>query len=1087
MANILIVDDNEESRQLIVMLLGYRGHVVREAHDGAEALALIERETPDLLISDILMPRMDGYELIRQLRLDSRYKNLNAIFYTAHFREQEARDLAAACGVRHILFKPCDAGEILATVDAALAGAEAVASQPPPLDFDREHLRLLTNKLTQQSTALQVANTKLAAVTQLNMSLSAERDTQILLQQVGAGARSLIGARHAIVMARDKSPGTGTHWALEGFDVDATTELPAPRIDTGPLRVVMDERRAVRMNNPRGEPAAIGLPDTFPPMRALLCAPLVSPTHVYGWICLADKEGDSSFDDEDERILTIIGAQAGRIYENGSLYGELAEHTRLLERQIAESQRASQELERSERRFRQLTAAIDEAFWICTEDYSKFIYVSPAYEGLWGKSCSALYLDPTDWLRSIHALDREAVTAAVRERVGHDSRPPVEFRIIRPDGEVRWIQANSYPMTPGADGVRRLAGVARDITERRAQQSTIERLNRMYALLSGINSMIVRIRDRNALMEETCRVAVSEGGFQGAWAGFIDPQTLDGRVVGSSGTCGQLSAQLTFSAREDAACRDHPASVAARTGSVVWLCDPARATNSVLPDGTTLQSEYRSVVVIPIHVAGRTVGVISLEAANDTEFDEQTMKLLAELSNDVAFGLEHIDKLEELSFVALHDVLTGLPNERLFFDYLEQVLRNAAGAHENAALILIDIDRFKEINDAHGRPVGDAVLRHVARVLSASMPAGCRFARINSDTFAGSVDNVARGEDVRALMDELNLALASPVELEGQRIRISLSAGIALYPADGTDAPTLFKNAEAALVRAKSAGPEILFYAPDINAKVAQRLALEARLHRALEGHEFLLHYQPKIDATHRHLVGLEALIRWNDPEHGLIAPAKFIPALEECGLIREVGLEVMQMAMDDHAIWRDMGLHAPPIAVNVSALQLQQPNFLEAVRHVIYSHGDNAEVLEFEITESVLMHDLDRNVDVLRQLRNFGIQIAIDDFGTGYSSLRYLAGLPINTVKIDGSFVEQMVRDPNSMTIVSTIITLAHSLKLTVCAEGVETEEQSRFLELLRCDTMQGYYFGRPVPASDIAKRLRRIGGSATRRLSVV
>ena len=1084
---VLIVDDDAASRRLVATLLGYHGYTVVEAVDGADGLEVAERERPALVISDIMMPHMDGYEMIRRLRADPRQGQFRAIFYTAHYHEQEARDLAAACGVPHVLFKPCEAEDIIRTVRAALAGHDTAAHAGTAPDFDREHLRLLTNKLSRQATALQCANSRLAAVNRLNLALSSERDPGTLLQQVAAGARDLLGARYAIVVARDKAGGTSTLFAADGMSAGPGQVLEPPPLRAGPFRLVVDERRALRLGNAGGDPEAIGLPRGYPAMRTLLAAPLVSPTHAYGWICVA-QEATAVFSDEDERLLTIIAAQAGRIYENGSLYGELRQHALLLENQISERQRATRDLELSERRFRQLTAAINQVYWISSEDYGEFSYISPAYEKLWGRTCEAAYRDPRDWTLGIHAADRDAVIAELHARVGQDVRPPLEFRVVRPDGEVRWVQATAYLMHSTDEGERRLAGVAEDITERRMQQATIERLSRMYAVLSGINAMIVRVRDRGALMQEACRVAVTEGGFKAAWAGFIDPDTLEGRVVGSCGLSEQALSQLAFSAHEAAPSRDHPASVAARSGTVVWLCDSDRTAGMRQAMGSPSLADYRSVVSIPIQDGAKTIGILSLAAVSDAEFDEQTMKLLGELARDVAFGLDHIDKLEQLSYMGCHDLLTGLPNERLFFDHMQQLLRNAPNAGDRVGLVLFDIDRFKQLNDAHGRHVGDAVLRHVGRTLSAAAPPGCRFARINSDTFALSVDSVPRSEELQALVARLNDTLVEPVEFDGQRLHVSVSAGIAVYPDDGQDPSTLFKNAEAALIRTKKAGPSILFYSPDINTKVAESHALELRLRRAIERHEFMLHYQPKIDATTQHIVGFEALIRWNDPERGLIPPGAFIPALEDFGLIHQVGTEVMQMALDDHAIWQEMGLHVPPIAVNVSALQLRHPHFLETVRHVIYSHGENSTALEVEITESVMMQDLASHLDVLHELRNLGVQIAIDDFGTGYSSLRYLTALPINTVKIDRSFVEQMAMHPNSMTIVSTIISLAHSLKLSVCAEGVETEEQCKFLQLLRCDTMQGYYFGRPAPADEIAAKLRRFTtGGQMRRFSVV
>jgi EAL domain-containing protein (putative c-di-GMP-specific phosphodiesterase class I) len=291
--------------------------------------------------------------------------------------------------------------------------------------------------------------------------------------------------------------------------------------------------------------------------------------------------------------------------------------------------------------------------------------------------------------------------------------------------------------------------------------------------------------------------------------------------------------------------------------------------------------------------------------------------------------------------------------------------------------------------------------------------------------------------------------------------------GIAVFPNDGDTADVLLRNAEAAHKKCKSSGDRYLFYQPEMNAKVAETLLLESKLRTALEQHQFILHYQPKITAEDGRISGIEALIRWNDPDNGLVLPAKFIPVLEETGMILEVGQWVIRQALAHHSLWMAEGLEPPRIAVNVSAAQVRQKDFVNMVRRAL--GGITSDALEFEITESVVMHDIEDIIKKLQSLRDMGINISIDDFGTGYSSLTYLARLPINTVKIDRSFVANMTTDANSMTMVSAILSLAHSLKLRVVAEGVETEDQARLLRLLRCDEWQGHLFGKPVSQKEI------------------
>jgi EAL domain-containing protein (putative c-di-GMP-specific phosphodiesterase class I) len=314
-----------------------------------------------------------------------------------------------------------------------------------------------------------------------------------------------------------------------------------------------------------------------------------------------------------------------------------------------------------------------------------------------------------------------------------------------------------------------------------------------------------------------------------------------------------------------------------------------------------------------------------------------------------------------------------------------------------------------------------------------------------------------------------------PFVIEGQELIVSVTAGVAVSPTDGSEAELLLQNADAAMRQAKSSSVRCLFYQRAMNATTAETLKLENRLRRALDREEFVLHYQPKVSLADGKIVGVEALIRWNNPETGMVPPIQFVPLLEETGLIVEVGKWVLRRALTDYQIWADAGLRAPRVAVNVSAIQLAQENFVDIVRGLIGEFGGASHGLDLEITESLLMKDFDANIAKLGAIRDMGIKIAIDDFGTGYSSLGYLAKLPIDALKIDRSFVITMADEADGMAIASTIISLARSLDLQVIAEGVEIEDQRRLLRLLKCDHAQGYLFHRPIPAAGIMELLQK------------
>jgi len=432
------------------------------------------------------------------------------------------------------------------------------------------------------------------------------------------------------------------------------------------------------------------------------------------------------------------------------------------------------------------------------------------------------------------------------------------------------------------------------------------------------------------------------------------------------------------------------------------------------------------------------------------------------VARDITAAVENERRLDRLSF---YNALTGLPNRTLFQDRLAQSIVAAQRGGRRLALMVFDIERFKSINDTFGQAAGDRVLQLFAERLVEVARNSALIAHLGGDQFALMLPGIREAAELAGLAATSAAFFARPYTVEGRELHLAAKAGFALYPEDGIDAGVLFRNAEAALKRAKSTGERYLFYAPHINARVAEQVELESKLRKAVERREFVLHYQPKVDLASRRIVGAEALIRWQEPGGGLVPPGRFIPVLEETGLILAVGRWAMDEAVRTHLDWRARGLPAPRIAVNLSALQMREQDFVDGVRGAL---GDTAGAdcgLDLEITESLLMQDIDGNTRKLREIRALGVGIALDDFGTGYSSLAYLSKLPIDTLKIDRAFVRGMVENPDDTSITTTIISLAQALRMKVVAEGVEDEQQAQMLRLLRCDQMQGYLFSPPLP----------------------
>ncbi|MEO8767787.1 MAG: EAL domain-containing protein [Nitrosospira sp.] len=429
----------------------------------------------------------------------------------------------------------------------------------------------------------------------------------------------------------------------------------------------------------------------------------------------------------------------------------------------------------------------------------------------------------------------------------------------------------------------------------------------------------------------------------------------------------------------------------------------------------------------------------------------------------------------QLLHLAHHDVLTGLPNRMLLQDRLGQAIELAHRQGRQFAVLFMDLDRFKHINDSLGHAIGDRLLQSVAQRLVGCLRHSDTLGRQGGDEFVVLLSNITHVEDAALIAQKSLVALTLPHFIDHHELHVSASIGIGIYPGDGQDAATLLKSADIAMYHAKESGRNnYKFFKHDMTVQAVQRQSIESSLHRALDRQEFTLHYQPKINLRSYVVVGAEALIRWQHPKWGLMPPSQFVPIAEDCGLILPIGRWVLREACRQAQAWRQAGLPPITVAVNTSALEFSAPDFLDNIRTTLEETNLEPRYLELELTESVLMRDAEFTDSVLHALTALGVKLAIDDFGTGYSSLSYLNQFPIDTLKIDQSFVKRMTSNPDHATIVSTVISLGKSLKLRLIAEGVETPEQHAFLLAQHCDEGQGYYYGRPGTAEKFATLLQ-------------
>ncbi|MGE5490298.1 MAG: putative bifunctional diguanylate cyclase/phosphodiesterase, partial [Actinomycetota bacterium] len=480
----------------------------------------------------------------------------------------------------------------------------------------------------------------------------------------------------------------------------------------------------------------------------------------------------------------------------------------------------------------------------------------------------------------------------------------------------------------------------------------------------------------------------------------------------------------------------------------------------------------RPCFAVSIRSSRQQLGLIVAHYRRRVDQQGHDRELLSVAAHLTGIAIERRQAETRLRILAHYDALTRLPNRDLFRDRLHQAMAHTDRRKGLMAVMFLDLDRFKMVNDTLGHDAGDVLLREVSQRLQKCVRQDDTVARLGGDEFTVILEQIAKPEDAAIVAGKIVDAVSPPIVLGSQEAFVTPSIGITIYPLDSDNAESLLKNADTAMYRAKEQGGNgFRFFTPDMNTLATDRLEMESGLRRALERQEFVVYYQPKYDLRKRTIIGAEALIRWKHPERGLVSPGEFIPILEETGLIEPVGLWVMRTVCQQICAWRDAGMPFMTVAVNLSGRQLQRPNLATNIGNILEETGLDPRCLELEVTESMLMHDPKCAVDMLMEIRAKGVvHIDVDDFGTGYSSLSYLKRFPIDALKLDKSFVNDLPHDEDDVAISRAVIAMAHSLKLQVIAEGVENEAQLAFLRQHKCDIIQGYIISPPVPADTFA-----------------
>ncbi|WDT74888.1 MAG: EAL domain-containing protein [Candidatus Manganitrophus sp.] len=734
---------------------------------------------------------------------------------------------------------------------------------------------------------------------------------------------------------------------------------------------------------------------------------------------------------------------------------------------ITERKQAEEDFRKSNERFHLIARATSDVIWDW-DLITNALWWNDNFKTLFGYKDEEIEPSLESWVNRIHPEDKERVLSGIHAVIDRGERFwSDEYRFRRSDGSDAAILDRGYVVLAEGGKPVRMIGAMMDITERQNANELLRARARRQAVIAELGQRALSGMALPALMNEA--VALVAKTLEVEYCKVLEPLTDGSALLLTAGVGWKegLVGRATLGILENS----QAAYTLACNGPVVVedLETETRFNPVMLRDHGVVSGMS---VLIP----GQDYphGVLGVHTKRRRTFGKEDVLFLQSIANVLAAAIERRKAEERIEHQAYHDALSGLPNRLLFEDRLSIAVAQARRGEEKLAVLLVDLDRFKVINDTLGHAIGDELLRGAAARFMGCVREGDTVARMGGDEFAVLLPQLDSDETAIQIAGRIASSLNPPFPLDGRALFVTASIGIAVYPHAGGDAQTLLRHADIALYRAKEQGRNTLrCYCPSMNAKGYERLLLESALRQALEREEFLLHFQPQVNLKTGEIIGFEALVRWRRPEIGLISPAEFIPLAEETGLIIPIGEWVLRAACAQNKAWQEAGFPSMRVAVNLSARQFYQDNLVETVRRVLKETPLDPSFLELELTESVLMGKERSILSMLRELAAMGIHLSIDDFGTGYSSLAYLKRFPIEKLKVDQLFIHNMTTDPNDAVIARTVVAMAHSLRLKAIAEGVETEAQLAYLRSIGCDEMQGYLFSRPLPVEEATELL--------------
>ncbi|MCC6608648.1 MAG: EAL domain-containing protein [Burkholderiales bacterium] len=886
--------------------------------------------------------------------------------------------------------------------------------------------------------------------------------------------------------ATNSTPGTETCSARAGAAAAPASDGPAVNAHT-PVVLVVDDDQITRLVvaetlTPQGfrvVEAACGEDalDAFSRMRPDAILLDINMPGMNGFECCERIRRLPHGERVPILILTVSDddASIARAYEVGATdFAAKPISWKLLGHRMRYLLRASRALEsraRSEARFRSLVHLSSDWYWEQDESF-RFTLVSQegaAKSGVarahaLGKACWEMH----EAAPAIGAWEDHRATLLARQPFRD-----FEYVCAGDDGQPRHVSTSGEPIFDGGGRFRGYRGVGHDITGRKLAEQQLAADAARQKWIAGFGQRALETTTLETLLAQAVQATDGASADGAAVLEYLPP---DGEAER-----GRFVVRAASGVGADAP-----------SGAVVTLCDAcgvAAALRSeapvIVPSCPTARCEQpagrargcasRASVSVPILGEAGPFAVLTMVKAGEASFSDDAAEFVQTVGNIVSSAVQRHQAEARLAYLAQYDSITGLANRNLLRDRLDQAIALAARDGRQVAVLFADLDRFKLVNDTYGHHLGDRLLAEVGARLRALVRASDTLARVSGDEFVAVLPNVDQAEAAANVAQKVLARLGAPFRLGGHEVSVNASVGIALYPADGADAESLLKSADAALYRAKDLGRgAYCFFTAEMERRSHARRQVQADLRLAIEREEFTLVYQPRVDLATRRVRGVEALLRWQHPHRGTVSPADFIPALEETGLIVPAGEWVVRAACRQIRAWRQAGLVPVPVSVNVSARQFQARNLDQRIVELVAGEGVDPRLLELEITESYLMQDPEHAIEALQRLREAGLQISIDDFGTGYSSLAHLPRFPVTALKVDRSFVRDATSDPNAAAIVRAVIDMAHTLGFAVVAEGVETAPQVAFLRMHRCDLAQGYYFGKPARPDDVAALLR-------------